>query len=173
MIPNLGARLGQMLHDQIADRFKSVSAPSTAPAAAPDSPTPATEAAPADATPASAADATAPVAESSAPPPTAAPETPAATTTPADAPSTQAQPEAATATPVKSAEEQEEERLWAETDQAWAAGEFERVTELLDRLKALQPENATEIDKKIAAAQYNAGAHFEQTGELARALYLF
>ena len=86
----------------------------------------------------------------------------------------EAQPAAAApAAPEKSAEELQEERLWSEVDQAWAAGDFGRVTETLDRLKVLQPEDAAEIDQKIAAAQYNAGSHFEQTGELARALYLY
>ena len=166
MISNFGSRLGQMLHEKIADRLKSVSAPSTAPATAPDSPAPAAEPTPADAAGATPSDSSAAASMPSV-------EPSVATASPADAPSAQAQPEAATAAPEKSAEEQEEERLWAETDKAWAAGEFERVTELFDRLRELQPENAAEIDKKIAAAQYNAGAHFEQTGELARALYLF
>jgi len=144
-----------MLHEKIAERLKSVSAPSTAPAA---------ESAPSDTTSAPAADPSAS---------TATAEPAVATASPSDAPSAQAQPETATAAPEKSAEEQEEERLWAETDKAWAAGEFEQVTELFDRLRELQPENAAEIDKKIAAAQYNVGAHFEQTGDLAWALYLF
>jgi nucleoid-associated protein YgaU len=79
----------------------------------------------------------------------------------------------APAEPVKSAEELEEERLWAETDAAWAAGDFQKVTESLDALKALQPEDAAEIDEKIAAAQYNQASALEQSGELDRALYLY
>ena len=77
------------------------------------------------------------------------------------------------AEPVKSAEELEEERLWAETEAAWAAGDFQKVTESLDALKVLQPEDAAEIDEKIAAAQYNQASAFEQSGELDRALYLY
>jgi nucleoid-associated protein YgaU len=80
---------------------------------------------------------------------------------------------AAPPAPVKSAEEIEEERLWAETDQAWAAGDFQKVTECLDALKALQPEDAAEIDEKIAAAQFNQASAFEQSGDLNRALYLY
>lgn len=79
----------------------------------------------------------------------------------------------APAEPMKSAEELEEERLWAETDAAWAAGDFQKVTESLDALKLLQPEDAAEIDEKIAAAQFNQAAAFEQSGDLERALYLF
>lgn len=75
--------------------------------------------------------------------------------------------------PAKSAEELEEERLWAETDAAWAAGDFQKVTESLDRLRALQPEDAAVIDEKIAAAQYNQAAALEQSGELDRSLYLY
>jgi nucleoid-associated protein YgaU len=79
----------------------------------------------------------------------------------------------APAEPAKSAEELEEERLWSETDAAWAAGDFQKVTESLDALKALQPEDAAEIDEKIAAAQYNQASALEQSGELDRALYLY
>lgn len=75
--------------------------------------------------------------------------------------------------PPKSAEELEEERLWAETDAAWAVGDFQKVTESLDALKVLQPEDAAEIDEKIAAAQYNQASACEQAGELDRALYLY
>jgi nucleoid-associated protein YgaU len=82
-------------------------------------------------------------------------------------------PQTAPVEPVKSAEELAEERLWAETDAAWAAGDFQKVTESLDALKALQPEDAAEIDQKIAAAQYNQASSFEQAGELDRALYLY
>lgn len=81
--------------------------------------------------------------------------------------------EAAPAEPAKSAEEQEEERLWGEIDGAWSTGEFSRVTELLDALKAYQPEDAVAIDEKIAAAQYNEASALEQSGELDRALYLY
>lgn len=77
------------------------------------------------------------------------------------------------AEPEKSAEELEEERLWGEIDGAWASGDFQRVTELLDALKAYQPEDAAAIDEKIAAAQYNQAAALEQAGELDRALYLY
>jgi nucleoid-associated protein YgaU len=66
-----------------------------------------------------------------------------------------------------------EERLWAETDQAWAQGDFTTVTERLDALKALQPEDAAEIDEKIAAAQFNHASQIEQSGDLDRALYLY
>ena len=79
----------------------------------------------------------------------------------------------APAAPAKSAEEVEEERLWAETDAAWAAGDFQKVTESLDALRALQPEDAAAIDEKIAAAQYNQAAALEQSGDLDRALYLY
>jgi LysM repeat protein len=77
------------------------------------------------------------------------------------------------AEPAKSAEELMEERLWAETHEAWAQGDFQRVTERLDALKALQPEDAAEIDEKIAAAQFNHAAQVEQGGDLQRALYLY
>jgi len=73
----------------------------------------------------------------------------------------------------KSAEEIEEERLWAETDAAWARGDFQTVTERLDALKLLEPEDAAAIDEKIAAAQYNHATQVEQSGELERALYLY
>jgi nucleoid-associated protein YgaU len=80
---------------------------------------------------------------------------------------------AAPVAPVKSEEELEEERLWNETGEAWSSGDFARVTTLLDRLRALQPEDAAEIDEKIAAAQFNQASAFEQSGDLERALYLF
>jgi tetratricopeptide (TPR) repeat protein len=79
----------------------------------------------------------------------------------------------APAEPAKSAEELEEERLWGEIDGAWASGDFGRVTELLDALKAYQPEDAAAIDEKIAAAQFNQASALEQGGELDRALYLY
>jgi nucleoid-associated protein YgaU len=75
--------------------------------------------------------------------------------------------------PVKSEEELLEERLWAETEQAWAQGDFETVTQRLDALKALEPEDAAAIDEKIAAAQYNSGAQVEGSGDLQRALFLY
>lgn len=187
MFPNLGVRLGQMLAEKIAERFKSPSAPAEAPVEAS---APPAEAAPAEAPPAESY--TVPV-EAPAEPTVTTPEPAPATTeayappgeyqpaaepvaaapvvesAPAEAPPVAAEP----AAPEKSAEELEEERLWGEVDTAWAAEDFGRVTELLDRLKELQPEDAAEIDQKIAAALYNAGSHFEQTGELARALYLY
>jgi LysM repeat protein len=92
------------------------------------------------------------------------------------APEPPAAPDAVTApeaTPSKSPQEIEEERLWAETDQAWAQGDFQRATELLDALKALEPEDAAAIDEKIAAALYNEAARIEATGDLDRALYLY
>ena len=79
----------------------------------------------------------------------------------------------APAEPVKSAEELEEERLWGEIDTAWSSGDFGKVTELLDALKAYQPEDAAAIDEKIAAAQFNQGSALEEAGELDRALYLY
>jgi LysM repeat protein len=79
----------------------------------------------------------------------------------------------APAEPARSAEEELEERLWAETHEAWAQGDFQTVTARLDALKALQPEDAAEIDEKIAAAQYNHASQVEQSGDLQRALYLY
>ncbi len=118
-------------------------------------------------------EASAPVAEA-APAEVASVEAAAA---PAEAPAAEAPAEAAApealAEPARSAEELEQERLWAETDQAWAAGDFQKVTENLDALKALQPEEAAVIDEKIAAAQYNQASQLEESGELDRALYLF
>lgn len=183
-IPNLGNRLGKMLHEAIADRFKrpgenvdeapAESAPPatelpTASEAAPAPESASTEtAAPATNVATSTDDTSAPTVDTSSAS-TSAPE-PVASAAPAEAPL----PTAATpAAQEKSAEELEEERLWGEVDRAWAAEQFEKVTVLLDRLRTLQPEDAAEIDQKIAAAQYNAGAHFEQSGELSRALYLY
>lgn len=107
-------------------------------------------------------------------PPISVPQ-PETYTTPEPAPAAEpvAEAPAAPPEPVKSAEELEEERLWGETDAAWAAGDFQKVTECLDALKALQPEDAAEIDEKIAAAQYNQASAFEQSGDLNRALYLY
>lgn len=145
---------------------------------------PVSEAAPITETPSSAptsdASATAPA------PAVTAPATDVAATTTEEAPAAaadasvaphpevmaEAAPEAP-AEPARSAEEIEEERLWNETDAAWASGDFAKVTELLDQLKALQPEDAAAIDEKIAAAQYNQASAFEQAGELDRALYLY
>jgi nucleoid-associated protein YgaU len=80
---------------------------------------------------------------------------------------------AAVTEPVKSPVELLEERLWADTEAAWARGDFQTVTQRLDALKALEPEDATAIDAKIAAAQFNHAAQVEQSGDLQRALYLF
>jgi LysM repeat protein len=210
MFPNFGTRLGQMLAEKIAERFKPQQAPAEQPAEAAPAEAPVAEAAPAEAAPAESyaapaesytAPAEAPAEQTyTAPAPTyTTPEPaytpPAETSTPtydtqpvaaaepayapaeaaaapvATAPAA-AEP-AAPAVPEKTAEEIEEERLWGEVDTAWGAEDYGRVTELLDRLKELQPEDAAEIDQKIAAAQFNAGAHLEQAGELARALYLF
>lgn len=77
------------------------------------------------------------------------------------------------AAPTKSAEEMEEERLWSEADAAWARQDFTRVAELFEQLKVLDPEDAAVIDEKIAAAQYNAASHYEQAGDLQRALFLY
>jgi tetratricopeptide (TPR) repeat protein len=85
-----------------------------------------------------------------------------------DAPVAEAPP-----APVKSAEEEEEERLWAEVETAWSNQDFQKVTESLDALKVLEPEDAVAIDEKIAAAQYNHATQLEQSGELERALFLF
>lgn len=113
----------------------------------------------------------APAAGSAAPPAPAYADT---TSTVADASTPSAAvAEAAPAAPARSEEEQMEERLWGEVDQAWAAGNFEKVTELLDALKALEPEDAAAIDEKLAAAQYNYAAQIEQSGDLQRALYLY
>ncbi|MCC6419223.1 MAG: LysM peptidoglycan-binding domain-containing protein [Gemmataceae bacterium] len=79
----------------------------------------------------------------------------------------------APAAPEKSAEEIEEERLWGEVEAAWGASDFQKVTEALDRLRELQPEDSALIDEKIAAAQYNQASSFEQAGDLERALYLY
>ena len=170
-IPNLGSRLGKMLHETIAERLKWPGG--RADPAPPESAPPVTEAPTAtEAAPAPEAAWTEPAAAPTADPSSAAtpaPE-PVAAAAPAETPLASA---AAPAAPEKSAEELEEERLWGEVDRAWAAEQFEKVTELLDRLRTLQPEDAAEIDQKIAAAQYNAGAHFEQGGELSRALYLY
>jgi nucleoid-associated protein YgaU len=168
MVSNFGNRLGKMIHEKIAERFKTPSQPSTtptteeAPAAAP---APPAEAAPAE----TASSATATVEA----PATTTDSTEAAVTPTQTAPSETASAEAAPAAPQKSAEEQEEERLWSEVDKYWAANDFEKVSDLLNRLRELQPEDAAEIDQKLAAAQYNAGAHFEQEGDLSRALYLY
>jgi nucleoid-associated protein YgaU len=91
---------------------------------------------------------------------------------PAAEPAAAPAPEVA-AEPVKSAEELMEERLWAETHEAWAQGDFRTVTDRLDALKVLQPEDAAEIEEKIASAQYNYAAQIEQGGDLQRALYLY
>ena len=119
------------------------------------------------------ADATATAAPSPVEAETAAPVAEAAPAAPAAEPASAPMAAVTSAAPTKTAEELEEERLWAETDAAWAAGDFQKVTESLDALKALQPEDAAVIDEKIAAAQYNQAAAHEQAGELDRALYLY
>lgn len=93
----------------------------------------------------------------------------------ADAAPVEAAPAVAEApvVPEKSAEDLEEEQLWGELDGAWSGQDFERVTQILDRLRELQPENNAIIDEKISAAQYNQAAAFEQAGDLNRALYLY
>lgn len=75
--------------------------------------------------------------------------------------------------PVKSAEEELEERLWADVETAWSNQDFQKVTESLDALKVLEPEDAAAIDEKIAAAQFNHATQLEQSGDLQRALFLF
>jgi nucleoid-associated protein YgaU len=85
-----------------------------------------------------------------------------------DAPVAEAPP-----APVKSAEEELEERLWADVEAAWSNQDFQKVTESLDALKALEPEDAVAIDEKIAAAQFNHATQLEQSGDLQRALFLF
>lgn len=178
-------RLGQRLGSSLAGRFtqRTEEAPPAEAAPAPEEAPPAESAAP------EAPGAEAPPVEASQPveaqppvevaPAADAPSEPAATATGTSSAESQATadevPAAETApvAPEKSLEELEEERLWAETDQAWAAGDFTRVTVLLDQLKLLQPEHATEIDQKIAAAQYNAAAELEQAGHLERALFLY
>lgn len=96
---------------------------------------------------------------------------------PSGAPAPSAEPVAETpvaaAPPVKSAEEELEERLWADVEAAWSREDFQKVTESLDALKALEPEDAAAIDEKIAAAQFNHATQLEQSGELQRALFLF
>lgn len=107
--------------------------------------------------------------------PAAVPSTPEATPAADEisfAPPTEAAAEAP-AEPAKSEEELEEERLWGDVEVAWGGGDFQRVTESLDRLRELQPEDSALIDEKIAAAQYNQASAFEQTGDLDRALYLY
>jgi len=201
VIPNFGFNLGKTIAEKIAERFRTPQPPAEAPAPAEEAPAAeavAAEAPPAETYSAPAESYTAPAeaapeatvttpepayapAEAAAPaveyqpaaePVAAAPVEAAAPVV--ERPPVEAQPVAAEpAAPEKTAEELEEERLWGEVDQAWVGEDFGRVTELLDRLKVLQPEDAAEIDQKIAAALFNAGSRFEQTGELARALYLF
>jgi nucleoid-associated protein YgaU len=101
-----------------------------------------------------------PVADTATPPPAPSPI--------AEAPVAAAPPE-----PAKSAEEALEERLWADVEAAWSGQDFQKVTESLDALKALEPEDAAVIDEKIAAAQYNHAAQLEQGGDLHRALFLY
>jgi hypothetical protein len=149
MAGNLLDRLGQLFG-------RHAQAPAAAPAEAP----------PAEAAPPTAAE----PAVVEAPPAEAAP---AEATAPAPDSSAPVVAEAAPSAPTKSPEELEEERLWAEVDQAWGAGDFHRVTGLLEALKALEPGDATAIDEKIAAAQYNEATRIEAAGDLQRALYLY
>jgi len=168
----LGSVLGQVAVERITGRHHQATAEAPAAEAAPTTDA-SVEAPPAEAT--SQAAASEPVAEA-VPAAGEAPYVPVSErawnrdySTPPPSTSAAA-PEAA---PAKSAEEIEEERLWNETAEAWAAGDFEKVTQSLDRLRELQPEDASIIDEKIAAAQYNQGAAFEQSGDLNRALYLY
>ena len=180
-LERLGTMLGRRVAEQVLHRPQETAEQASPAAEAPPAEAPPTEAA-VEAPPAEAAPAPPEVpytVEEAPAAPTAAPE-PAASA-PAAEPYTAPVPEPAPtpgaaeapAAPTKSAEELEEERLWAETDAAWAAGDFQKVTESLDALKRLQPEDAAVIDEKIAAAQYNQAAACEQAGELDRALYLY
>jgi tetratricopeptide (TPR) repeat protein len=128
------------------------------------------EAAPVEAAAAPAADAPAyiPVSERAWNQPVADTYTPPPVAAPAEAPVAAAPPEL-----VKSAEEELEERLWADVEAAWGREDYQKVTESLDALKALEPEDAVAIDEKIAAAQFNHGTQLERSGELQRALFLF
>jgi nucleoid-associated protein YgaU len=67
----------------------------------------------------------------------------------------------------------QQDRLWAETDSAWAQEDWERVIQSLTGLRVLQPERSGEIDEKLAAANYNWAANVEQAGDLERALWLY
>jgi hypothetical protein len=153
--------------DRLGGLFRRPAAPQAAPEAAPAE---APAEAPVEAAPAAEVAYAAP-AESAAPAEAASAEQVAAAEPAASAPVVaEAAPPAE---PTKSAEELEEERLIGEVDQAWASGDFGRVTELLDRLRELQPEDAGAIDEKIAAAQYNQAAALERGGDLERALFLY
>lgn len=99
--------------------------------------------------------------------------TPVAEPAPSDEPVVETPVAAAPPEPVKSAEEELEERLWADVEAAWSREDFQKVTESLDALKALEPEDAVAIDEKIAAAQFNHASQLEQSGDLQRALFLF
>lgn len=177
-LERLGTMLGRRVAEQVLHRPQEPAEQASAAAEAPPAETPPAEAT-VEAPPAEAAPAAPEVRYTVEEAPTAAPE-PAASA-PAAEPSTAPVPEPAPTpvaaeaptAPMKSAEELEEERLWGETDAAWAAGDFQKVTESLDALKRLQPEDAAVIDEKIAAAQYNQAAACEQAGELDRALYLY
>jgi tetratricopeptide (TPR) repeat protein len=152
--------------DRLGGLFRRPAAPQAAPEAAPAE-------APVEAAPAAEVTYAAP-AESAAPASEAASAEQVASAEPAASGPVMAEAAAPTeAPPAKSAEELEEERLIGEVDQAWGSGDFQRVTELLDRLRELQPEDAAAIDEKIAAAQYNQAAALERSGELERALFLF
>jgi LysM repeat protein len=163
-----------MLGEKIAERFRPTPTAPEQPSTAPDQP---------PAEPVAPAEAVTPTVEQPAPVATPVPEpvaeaAPVVETTPpptaeAITPVEAEAAPAAPAAPEKAPEQIEEERLWSEVDQAWAANDFTKVTVLLDQVKALEPEHAIEIDQKIAAAQYNAASSLEQHGELERALYLY
>jgi nucleoid-associated protein YgaU len=192
-LERLGSMFGRKAAEQVREHQEPAAEPAPAPAEGPVAEA-AADAPVADAYPPPAADAPtygpaevpAPAQTSTTPEPAVATDAPAADTSTyvpvserawnrpvPDASTAAPTPQTAPVEPVKSAEELAEERLWAETDAAWAAGDFQKVTESLDALKALQPEDAAEIDQKIAAAQYNQASSFEQAGELDRALYLY
>jgi nucleoid-associated protein YgaU len=97
----------------------------------------------------------------------AEPATPVAATA---APTTEAAP---AAEPIAAPEPTPQERLWAETDGAWAREDWEGVIQSLTGLRALQPERGGEIDEKLAAAHYNWAATVERDGDLQRALSLY
>jgi nucleoid-associated protein YgaU len=98
---------------------------------------------------------------------------PAAEPAPSSEPVAETTAAAAPPEPAKSAEEELEERLWADVEAAWSSQDFQKVTESLDALKGLEPEDAVAIDEKIAAAQFNHATQLEQSGDLQRALFLF
>ena len=168
-------RFGEMIRSRLPGQQAAAPAPTA------EAPPPAEEAAappavePAPAPEVLAGPAAEPVAEAApAPEPVAAPvQAPEPVAVSQPEPVAASQPEPVAAAPAKTAQELEEERLWAETDAAWQSQNFIRVAELFEQLKALEPDQAAVIDEKIAAAQYNAGAQCEQAGDLQRALFLY